>query len=122
MGFLLWIVSNIIYYGLLPLVWVYDLIHYFYERKFFKAFKEIDNDFFNVALVNDQKGNVVYKHLFNALLIRKHSIHLFGNEDETVSSVLGKNLRDRTLTRLGKLICKILDALDENHCIKSIDK
>lgn len=121
MGFLLWIVSNILYYGLLPLVWCYDIIHYFYERKFFKAFKEIDNDFFNVALVNDQKGNVVYKHLFNRLLIRGFGVP-FGNEDETVSSVLGKNLRDGTLTKLGKIVCKILDTIDPNHCLNSIDK
>ncbi len=122
MGFLLWIVSNIIYYGLLPIVWVYDLFYYFYNRKFLKAFKEIDNDFFNVALGNDQKGNIVYKHLFNGWLITKDTVNYFGDEDETVSSVLGKNKLDQTLTRLGKAVCFILDSIDENHCIKSINK
>lgn len=121
MGFLLWIVSNLIYYGLLPLVWVYNLFYYFYNRKFFRAFKEIDDDFFNIALGNDQKGNIVYKHLFNKILIRKYGVS-FGYEDETVSSVLGKNLRDGTLTKLGQFVCWVLDSIDENHCIKSIDK
>lgn len=122
MGFLLWIVSNVIYYGLLPLVWVYDLFYYFYNKKFIKAFKEIDEDFFNIALGNDQKGNIVYKHLFNGWLITKGSINHFGNEDETVSSVLGKNKLNNTLTKLGKIVCLILDTIDENHCIKSINK
>lgn len=120
MGFILWIVSNIIYYGFLPVVWLYNLYYYFINKKFFKAFKEIDDDFYNVALSNDQKGNVVYKHLFNAILIKKDSIHKFGHEDETVSSVLGKNQLSNTLTNTGKILVWVLDKLDKNHSINSI--
>jgi len=34
--------------------------------------------------------------------------------------VLGKNQRGQTLTKLGNVICNILDFLDKNHCKKSI--
>ena len=44
----------------------------------------------------------------------------FGNVNETISSALGKNQRDKTLSWFGKIICLILDTIDENHCKKSI--
>ena len=40
---------------------------------------------------------------------------------ETISSALGKNQRDKTLSKKGKLLVKILDFLDENHCENSIN-
>ena len=43
-----------------------------------------------------------------------------GNVNETISSVLGKNQRFGHLTKFGKVICKILDTIDKNHCEKSI--
>jgi hypothetical protein len=46
----------------------------------------------------------------------------FGNINETISSALGKNKRDNTLTKVGLLLCYILDSIDENHCIKSIQE
>ena len=44
----------------------------------------------------------------------------FGKENETISSALGKNERDKTLSKTGKLLVKILDFLDKNHCKNSI--
>ena len=66
--------------------------------------------------------------IFNALNVRKKGYFLdtainidrFGNIDETISSVLGKNQRFGHLTKFGKVICKILDTIDKNHCEKSI--
>ena len=46
---------------------------------------------------------------------------MFGNPDETISSVLGKNQRDNTLTLLGKLIVWVLNMVDENHSEKAIE-
>jgi hypothetical protein len=73
-----------------------------------------------VALALDMAGNVLLARPFNHFLI-KDSGYKFGNRKETISSVLGKNKRDGTLTTLGKGLCSILDFIDENHCIKSID-
>jgi len=42
----------------------------------------------------------------------------FGDVRETISSALGKNQRDKTLTLFGKLVCNILNFLDKNHCQK----
>jgi len=44
----------------------------------------------------------------------------FGKTGETISSALGKNQRDNTLTNCGKILVTILDFLDKNHCKKSI--
>jgi hypothetical protein len=53
--------------------------------------------------------------------LKKKSKHRFGHPDETISSVLGKNKRDNTLTKLGAILSNVLDFLDENHSIKSIE-
>ena len=45
---------------------------------------------------------------------------MFGDERETISSVLGKNERDGTLTNAGRMLCWILNVLDKNHCKNSI--
>ena len=58
--------------------------------------------------------------IFNALNVRKKGYFLdtainidrFGNIDETISSVLGKNQRFGHLTKFGKVICKILDTIN----------
>jgi len=93
-------------------------VAYFYTV-FFHC-KKLSRLKFTMALSLDQFGNAACQHLFNDLLIIK-SGYQFGNVDETVSSVLGKNKRDNTLTGLGLFVSNILDAIDENHVLKSID-
>jgi 8-oxo-dGTP diphosphatase len=75
---------------------------------------------YKIALGIDQLGNVVCKHLFNITLIKKDG-YKFGNEDETISSVIGKNKVLNKLTYTGMLLSMLLDAIDENHSIKSIE-
>ena len=58
--------------------------------------------------------------LFNDILITRDG-YLFGDDRETISSVLGKNQITHTLTVFGKLLCKVLDSIDKNHCRKSIE-
>ncbi len=53
-------------------------------------------------------------------LIKDWWSYEFGKENETISSALGKNERDKTLSKKGKLLVKILDFLDKNHCKKSM--
>lgn len=45
---------------------------------------------------------------------------LFGYPDETLSSVLGKNVRRRAC-RFCTWVCALLQRLDPNHCAKSIE-
>jgi hypothetical protein len=78
------------------------------------------NGFFRETAVDiDRFGNRNFRTLWNITLITNNG-YKFGDIRETISSVLGKNQRDNTLTKIGKLLCLILDFLDKNHCEKSI--
>lgn len=73
-----------------------------------------------MAISVDQLGNVMMQHLLNAVWIKKGG-YPFGNRDETISSALGRNKQDQTLTGFGRGIDCILDRLDPNHSLNSID-
>ncbi|MDO4224800.1 MAG: hypothetical protein Q4C75_02790 [Bergeyella zoohelcum] len=75
--------------------------------------------FLSSAVNLDRFGNYEFRTLFNATL-RKKNGYEFGNFEETISSVLGKNQRDKTLTTTGKILAFILDTIDRDHCKKSI--
>ena len=84
-------------------------------------FNHTANKYFkDIALSLDQLGNVICQHLFNICLIKKTG-YKFGNPDETISSVLGKNYVNKTLTKVGYLLSLMLHKVDKNHVINSID-
>ena len=64
--------------------------------------------FFKLAISLDQLGNVAMSRLFNDILIHPNR-DLFGDEDETISSVLGKNKLNGTLKPIGKFLVYVLD-------------
>lgn len=74
----------------------------------------------NLAISVDQYSNGLCKYLFNQILIKKTG-YKFGNIDETISSVIGKNKVDNTLTWFGAFCDWFLDVLEKEHSIKSID-
>lgn len=76
--------------------------------------------FLDIAYSLDQLGNVICADLLTLTMI-KDGGDRFGNPDETISSVLGKNKRGKTLTWCGWILSAILDAIDPNHVIKSIE-
>jgi hypothetical protein len=90
-------------------------------------YKTIDNYFVQSAKNIDCFGNANLKPLLDAWLIKKHG-YRFGRLNETISSVLGKNQRDKTLTISGWVLVYILWAIDVGawfnggHCIDSIKK
>ena len=73
----------------------------------------------SLALWLDQIGNAVCRDMFNRLLIEKDG-YKFGKVQETISSVLGKNERDWTLSLGGLLLVIVLDSIDKDHCRNSI--
>lgn len=73
----------------------------------------------SLALWLDQIGNAVCRDLFNRLLIEEDG-YKFGKVQETISSVLGKNERDWTLSLGGLLLVIVLDSIDKDHCKNSI--
>jgi ADP-ribose pyrophosphatase YjhB (NUDIX family) len=60
------------------------------------------------------------QHLLNFLWIRPGG-YAFGNRDETISSALGRNKRNGTLTGFGRTMDAVLDFIDPNHSLNSID-
>ena len=75
--------------------------------------------FRSTALSIDIWANKEFRTLWNAQL-RTEKGYEFGVIGETISSALGKNQRDKTLTITGKTLVAILDFFDENHCQNSI--
>ena len=115
MGILLLIIASVLKMILAPILYLTGAIISLFKG----GFNQWNTD---LAIAKDQYGNALGKYIWNGLLINKHSIHLFGNIDETISSVLGKNKRDGTLTFLGIFIDKILETIDPNHSEDAIDK
>ena len=67
----------------------------------------------------DVWANYEFRTLWNTVLIKSRG-YKFGVKNETISSALGKNERDKTLTNTGKVLVFILDILDKNHCKNAI--
>ena len=114
------IVAAVLFAALLPVAIIWGIIASFWQRKFKNGVKEVSNWFYAWAISIDQLGNVVCKELFNDVLILHTGIP-FGNPDETISSVLGKNKKANTLSKIGKGLDWILNKLDPNHSINSIE-
>lgn len=114
MGFLLFIISLVLKRILEPFIYITGSIIALTKGEW----NQYNTD---LAIATDQYGNGLSKYLFNILLIKKTSTHKFGNIDETISSVIGKNKVAGTLTWLGEFVDKILDLLEKDHSIKAID-
>jgi hypothetical protein len=113
MGILLYIIAIILF---IPL----SIVNFFVVLWNYGIKWSIINGFFyETAIDIDRFSNRNFRALWNSTLRTKEG-YRFGNELETVSSALGKNKRDNTLTKTGKILCNVLDFLDKNHCIKSI--
>ena len=112
MGLVLFFVSVVLFIPLTVLN--FFCVLYKYRIKW----STINGFFKETATDIDRFGNRNFRTLLNMTL--QNNGYEFGNINETISSALGKNKRDNTLTKTGLLLCYILDSLDENHCIKSI--
>lgn len=118
MGVLLLIVANFLTLTTGPIGIVYTILKFIYRN----SLSKLDQYFLQMAVSIDQTGNVIMQHIFNKILITKKSNNLFGNEDETISSVIGKNAETNTLSSFGKLLNNILDSIDPGHSLRSIER
>jgi hypothetical protein len=116
MGFLLFLLAWILY---IPLTVVNIIVVIIKNIKSYAFFKVIDGYFLQTAADIDRFGNSNLRTLFNLTLIKENG-YKFGKIQETISSVLGKNQRDNTLTKTGKILVLILDFISRDHCKKSI--
>ena len=109
MNFLLFVFAWL----LIPPLTIWNLVVVYRKNGSVKGY------FRGTALSLDIWANKEFRTLWNTQL-RIAGGYKFGKENETISSALGKNQRDKTLTICGKILVAILDFLDKNHCIKSI--
>jgi hypothetical protein len=117
MGFLLFIIASFLKWVFAPVLYGYG----FFASLVIGGSKEWNRYNKDLAIAKDQYGNAIGKYLFNWLLIKKDG-YKFGNIDETISSVVGKNKVKVTLTIFGKIMDMILCVLEKDHSIKSIDQ
>lgn len=77
--------------------------------------------YFKSSAVNlDKFGNREFRTLFNKTLINSEG-YKFGDINETISSVLGKNQLTGTLTKCGSILVWVLDKIENDHALKSIN-
>ena len=121
MGLYLFLISIVLTILTVPLGILYTILKLTVKGKFKVLFRVSNGYFYKFAIAIDQMGNVAMQDLFNDIFIMKEG-YKFGDEDENISSVLGKNEHLGQLTRLGKLIVAILDFIDPDHALNSIEE
>lgn len=102
-GFLLFIIA-------LALIFLMTIVNFFevkHKRGYFKS----------TAFNLDVWGNAEFRTFWNNHLIKDKTLHPFGLQGETISSVLGKNILTNNLTNTGKVLVWILT---KKHCINAI--
>jgi hypothetical protein len=115
-GILLLFISAILFVLTVPLGIIYGIFY----KLFTRSINGLGEFSLNIAVSIDQLGNVVMQYLLNHVMIVSGG-YKFGNRDETISSVIGKNVEKNTLSKLGKLLNVILDFIDADHSLNSID-
>lgn len=116
-GLILFILSTFLAGVIYPIGFLYSVALTLVKS----GYKTLDEYLFNCALATDQHANVFLAKLFNDVMIKQGG-HKFGNPDETISSVLGKNKLIGKLSLFGKCLDYLLHLLDNNHSIKSIEE
>jgi len=122
MGILLSLIAPFLFAIISP----FNLLIVLWENSKKHGFWKVVNVYsLNSAVNVDKFGNFNLSPTLNATLRTKEG-YKFGNPEETISSALGKNQRDKTLTVTGWVIVIILYILDYKywrkggHCINSI--
>ena len=121
MGLLLFIIAVVLTIITVPFGILYGFIKCLLKFDLKALFRKTNKYFRLLAISIDQMGNVAMQDLFDDILIKKKG-YKFGNIDETISSVLGKNERMQTLTSLGRAIVSFLNFIDSNHTLNSIEE
>lgn len=115
-GILLFFISIILFTITTPIGIIYGFLY----KLFTKSISGVGDFCLKISISLDQMGNVLMQHLLNELLIVKGG-YKFGNRDETISSVIGKNIEKNTLSYFGKRLNSILDFIEAGHSLNSID-
>ena len=116
-GLILFLTARILTYLIYPIAFTYSILLTLFKD----GYKSLDEYLFKCALAEDQRANTYLSKLFNDFLIKVGG-HRFGDPDETISSVLGKNQLAGTLSILGRVLNWFLNKFEDGHSVKSIEK
>jgi len=110
------IVAITLLYLLLPIIAVFMIIKYLFtgNKRMLAVW------FYRTARAIDVFANVNGAEFFNSIFISEGG-YKFGNPQETISSVIGKNQRDKTLSIAGQILRWLLDKISDDHCLNSIN-
>ena len=110
------IVAMVLLYLLLPIVALFMILKYLLtgDKRTLSVW------FWRTARAIDIFANVNGAEFFNAIFIIEGG-YKFGNPQETISSVIGQNQRDKTLSLAGKVLRWMLDQISQDHCLNSIN-
>lgn len=81
--------------------------------------------FYQLAVTIDKSGARVLAPVLNVIFLTDNSKHFFGDKDEngkyyTISTILGMNYLDETLSGFGAWFKEFLDLFEKDHVIKSV--
>ena len=82
-----------------------------------KLYESIASYLWHVFITIDQAVNTILGPILNFIM---NPVYAFGDPDETLSSVFGKNV-ELGSCRACHFMCRILHFFDTNHCKKSIE-
>lgn len=124
MAILLAYIAFLSFKYIMPFALMFAIIRSIKKEGVYKATFDF---FFTIGKGLDQTSNGAYSHMLNGLLLKdKGKYHSFGDEDETISSVLGRNQKTKMLSWFGWIWVYILWFIDVRywkkggHCINSI--
>ena len=117
---LLAIVATLLFFIIIPLALIYALFFTWKSKSNILVF--LGDVLLKYSIGLDQIGNATCYIFLNNVIIKDITIHSFGNIDETISSVIGKNKLKNNLTICGVILDEILSiTLGKEHSINSIE-
>ena len=97
---------------LFPIGWIYSLLT---ARL---SIKKLRYYFLTIAISIDQLGCVILGPLLNNIFVIEGG-RLYGNEDNTISEILGHNKYTGHNTKLATILAKLLNKIDPDHVEKA---
>jgi ABC-type sugar transport system permease subunit len=92
-----------------------SLIGFLWEIIRNPSYKYLNSYFKKIAISLDQLGNAINGQLLTDAFTKKSQGVAFGDEDLTVSGILGENKKENKLSLLGWFISNKLNKLDKDH-------
>ena len=119
-GLTLLILSILLVVVFTVLSFIYTIFYTAFTLKFQTGINNFGSYMSKMALALDQFGNVSCSTLLQITLSKKGGFK-FGDEDDTVSYILGRLKYQKKLTIFGKLMVLILHLIERNHVELAIE-